>query len=97
MKNSGTCPKCSCTTLFVVPSAAPRAMRLVTYDVFEMPVGSIEARVGTRSAGAVEAWICSQCGYTELFTNDLADIAKLAHDGKLARVARKEGATGPYR
>ena len=96
MKDSGTCAKCACTTVYVIANASASALRLVAYDAFEMVPGQYDAKVVRKQAGAVEAWICSRCGFTELFATDLPLLGKLAAEGKLVRAQSREG-DGPYR
>jgi predicted nucleic-acid-binding Zn-ribbon protein len=97
MKASGTCSKCACTTIYVVAAAATRGLRLASYEVIEMPVGAHEARVVPRTGGEVEAFICAQCGFTELFAVDLPDLARLAAEGKLVTIRRGAHGAAPYR
>jgi len=58
-----------------------------------------ERRVSHRARIFVglEAWVCRECGYTELYTNDLEELAGLAeHDDAVTVVDRSSG-DGPFR
>jgi hypothetical protein len=34
-----------------------------------------------QSEGEIHAWICAQCGYTELYANNLRDLSGSYHKG----------------
>jgi len=81
MKN-GTCPKCSSTEIMtdVKVCDEPYPLRVE----IEEPEPARHSLLWTpqSATGDVRAWVCSQCGYTELYTDNLEElhnIYKLSH------------------
>jgi predicted nucleic-acid-binding Zn-ribbon protein len=85
MKN-GRCPKCGSTEIMAdvtvrdVGDSGPYPLRVEV----EEPEPAQHGLLWTpkNAAGDIRAWICSQCGYTELYTHNLEElhtIYKLGH------------------
>ena len=80
MKN-GICPKCGSKEIMAdvtvkdVGNSGPYPLRVEV----EEPEPAKRSFIWTpRSAtGNIRAWICSQCGFTELYTNNLAELHSL--------------------
>ena len=77
----GKCPKCGSLEIMAnimvrdVGNSGPYPLRVE----IEEPEPPKHSFIWTpRSAtGDIRAWICSQCGYTELYTNNLEELYKL--------------------
>lgn len=74
----GTCPKCSSTEIMTnvkvrdVGSGGPYPLRV---EIEEPEPARHNLLWTPQSAiGDVRAWICSQCGYTELYTGNLEEL-----------------------
>jgi predicted nucleic-acid-binding Zn-ribbon protein len=72
MKNAQQCPKCQCRKLWVMkpaqipfPGSANSTMPLVLAGA--TPGTGFLAIAQRAEVGALEAWICSRCGYTEWY------------------------------
>jgi len=80
MKN-GTCPKCASTEIMAdvqvrdVGNSGPYPLRVE----IEEPEPASHGLFWTphNATGDLRAWICSQCGYTELYANNLEELHKL--------------------
>lgn len=80
MKN-GTCPKCDSTEIMKglkVPDKGPLgsefALRVVVTEPEPAKAASLWMTDG--ASGELRAWICSQCGFTELYTDNLEKLYK---------------------
>ena len=78
MKNSRKCPKCQCTRLWVVEPLrtvyeySPGTLPLhLDYDQVE---GTNFLNRSKRQVGTLDAWICADCGFTELWAKDLQKL-----------------------
>ena len=77
MKN-GTCPKCSSMEIMTnvkvrdVGNSGPYPLQVE----IEEPEPARHSLLWTPqiATGDVRAWICSQCGYTELYTTNLEEL-----------------------
>lgn len=108
MQTSLKCPKCSCRKVFVIEkvrqsSGDARFQPVpVTSDMIK-PEGSWLGK--QVEAGFFEAWVCSQCGFTEWYAKEatemLWEMAKRynAPDQPSSSVRFIDGdaQTGPYR
>ena len=61
--NSGTCPKCSSTTILCSPEGTWPGMHMI--------------RISTMDAALVECLICADCGYVEAYVTNARDRAKM--------------------
>ncbi len=85
MKN-GACPKCGSNkimadvTVMDVGNSGPYPLRVE----IEEPEPAERSFLWTpRSAtGNIRAWICCQCGFTELYTNNLEELYNIYKLGK---------------
>ena len=78
MKNSRKCPKCQCTRLWVVEPLrtvyeySPGTLPLhLDYDQVE---GTNFLNRSKRQVGTLDAWICADCGFTELWAKGLQKL-----------------------
>ena len=91
MKNTGECARCKNRSFYVLEPATTQDPR---YSNASMPVGVAFGHVPTGGKGifggekrdhthvTVDAWVCSKCGYTDLYVRDLAALAKMVdHPG----------------
>ena len=87
MRYRNTCPKCENRELLVVnPWRQPQTRTANT--TYVMRLTSIEkAGKGFLAApdrvevGAFELWVCSRCGYSELYAAGVQELAQLADQG----------------
>ena len=85
MKN-GICPKCNSTE--IIPEVDVHELGRGGADTLRVEVVEKEpAKHGfvwspQIARGEIRAWICSQCGYTELYTNNLAELYKIYRLGR---------------
>lgn len=102
MRNTLACPKCSCRQLFVVekvqqPDGAEAGgyPLVVTYDVAD-PKNWLRRRY---EAGYFEAWVCTACGFTELYARDANAMLGAMAQSPDSRVRFVDGnaAQGTYR
>jgi predicted nucleic-acid-binding Zn-ribbon protein len=106
MKQSVTCPKCSGKKLYVVERATLPAHDSIngteplTVAAAWLPTGE-SGFLGAQHArylARVEAWVCAACGYTELYTAELGNLAYMAQQGKAGvRVVDSAATRGPFR
>jgi predicted nucleic-acid-binding Zn-ribbon protein len=106
MRTSHRCPKCAGAELLHARQVADHVGEAYSHhDDREPRMDAVDRDTTTRfriariqhkgsyaSAGRVEAWVCRTCGFTELYT---VDVAKIPIDGDL--VVAISGAGSPYR
>ena len=80
MKNTHTCPKCNSKSLWIIEPLrtiheyAPGSIPLhLDYDQVS---GTNFLNRTKERVGGLDAWICAECGYTELWARELQ---KLVH------------------
>jgi predicted nucleic-acid-binding Zn-ribbon protein len=96
MKRSMTCPKCQHRKLWVVPEVALArniSVPLPT-DIAEMfakkaPAGTPMTARKEDNVHGLEAYVCAQCGYSEMWATSLEYVAKVG--------TFVDGEAGPYR
>jgi predicted nucleic-acid-binding Zn-ribbon protein len=80
MKNTRVCPKCQSKRLWVVsPLSTVHEYAPGTHALnldYGQEVGSNFLTRHKVAAGKLDAWICAECGFTELWA---ADLHKLVH------------------
>ena len=87
MKN-GSCPKCGSTEIMANLTVRDKGHRniqsptRVTVDEPE-PAEKDLLWISDGASGQLRAWICSQCGYTELYTDNLEKMYKKYKQYKL--------------
>ena len=80
MKN-GTCSKCGSTEIIKdievrdVGHSGPYPLRVEVVEAEPPKHGFIWSP--KTATGDIRSWICSQCGYTELYTNNLEELYKI--------------------
>ena len=85
MKNN-RCPKCSSTEIMAdvtvrdVGHAGPYPLRVEMVE--QEPAQHSFVWSPKTATGDIRAWICSQCGYTELYTNNLEALHKIYTSGR---------------
>ena len=99
MRTTEQCPKCQSHTIWVVGKIQLRdPTRSEPSIPFSLAAG--EDISGNRiEAGTFEAWVCANCGYTELYAKDfhekLAALARYGWNG--IRLISRNVPTGPFR
>lgn len=87
MKSSGHCPKCACGKLYVIdemrqPSHdSPNGIipfNVTTFAVPSAEVGVAENNNYRAAVGTFEAWVCANCGLTELYAKNFVEAFELA-------------------
>jgi predicted nucleic-acid-binding Zn-ribbon protein len=75
MKN-GTCPKCSSQEIMAEVRVKDRGGRFNPDNPLKAVVDEPEVSLSMSdgASGQVRAWICAQCGYTELYTDNLENL-----------------------
>jgi len=80
MKQSQSCPKCESRRLWRIDEFAaeegggpPAPLRAVVRRVDPDKPGFF-GKPGTYTAGYVDAYVCTQCGYTELWTRGFDEL-----------------------
>ncbi|WP_437975410.1 hypothetical protein WMF11_46865 [Sorangium sp. So ce295] len=92
MKTSGTCPKCSCTTLWYVERVANNQCSPPGGDISPELQLAVTGKFGLEgTSGKLEAYACQQCGYVEFYLKE-----RLPVDGKYIRELRRPQGP-PYR
>lgn len=82
MRTTLTCPKCSCRKLFKVDKMVHNG-EYAGGDALSVTYANVPPRPGTKytgdwaNAGTFEAWVCSGCGFTELYARDANDALAL--------------------
>lgn len=77
---SGSCPKCGSKAVMANVEvrddgrSSSHPLRVVVQEPEPAKHGAIW--IEAQSTGDVHAWICSNCGYTELYTDNLAALRK---------------------
>ena len=80
MKNQLICPKCQGRRFYSVQHATIPAHDSANGSE---PLTVARGRMdGGRYQADVEAWVCSRCGFTELYTTPLANLEHMARMGK---------------
>lgn len=84
MKTSHRCPKCQCGRILYIATVADRYGEHLNQDAsVPMKIAHYTKDAGrlfgmavsrTERAGELEAGVCPQCGYTELYTKDPGNI-----------------------
>lgn len=83
MKATRTCPKCGCKKILHVVEVADKYDRSPTSNaVANIARTKMGGKIGGHAAGPLEAHVCSQCGYCELY---VSDVASLVPDGDTIR------------
>jgi len=78
---TGTCPKCSSKEIMAdvkvrdVGSSGPYPLRVEIEE--PEPLKHSFLWTPQTATGDIRAWICSQCGFTELYTNNLEELYKI--------------------
>jgi predicted nucleic-acid-binding Zn-ribbon protein len=75
----GICPKCSSKEIMAnvkVRDWAYRNPKHPLHVAIDEPEPADKGMfwIGDGASGEVQAWICSQCGYTELYTDNLEKL-----------------------
>ena len=70
MRHDGVCPKCKSRE--ILPNADTTDRHSLAVNVYEKP--GVMPR-GRRSF-PIKAWICTRCGYTELYVANPRDLAQ---------------------
>jgi len=70
MKHGASCPKCSCTAIRHVLEVADRYERSPSAHGAALLARVRQGKIGGHAAGALEAFVCSRCGYCELYVKD---------------------------
>jgi len=92
MKQSGRCPKCTSTRVGLLPEVFDMAQgfRTTRHLVGKMGMWKVQTEA------AVEAYICTDCGYFEEYVKAPGEVAW--HEVEGFQYVREEGAEqGPYR
>lgn len=107
MKTSGVCAKCACRKLYVVDQITQpdHGSSNRTFPLWLMAAPIPQGTTGTSGgssyrshASMIEAWVCSSCGFTELFSKTLSDLEVLSRHGEGGvRVHQTTGDVPPYR
>ena len=77
----GKCPKCNSAEIMAditvrdVGNSGPYPLRAAIQEPEPPRHGPFW--VPKEAKGDLRAWICSQCGYTEIYTNNLDELYKL--------------------
>jgi len=78
---TGTCPKCDSNeimaniTVHDVGNSGPYPLRAAIQEPEPAKHGPFW--LPKEAKGDLRAWICSQCGYTEIYTSNLAEMYAL--------------------
>lgn len=78
---AGTCPKCGSTKIMTdvtvrdIGSGGPYPLRVAVEE--QEPANHGILWTPKQVTGDVRAWICAECGYTELFTTNLDELYEL--------------------
>ena len=75
MKSSGRCPSCDCRRVWVID---PLNTIDESDELQHLPLAAAMIDGEPYWAGALEARVCDDCGYTELYGQRLDKLAKLA-------------------
>jgi predicted nucleic-acid-binding Zn-ribbon protein len=90
MMKKGKCPKCSSNRVLpdlpVVDRDQGEARQSLAIMISEKPRALFLTRPKTYP---LRAWVCSACGYTELYTDQPQELAK-SYKKALAHMARKK-------
>jgi predicted nucleic-acid-binding Zn-ribbon protein len=108
MKTSGICTKCACRKLYVVDritqpdhdsSNCTVPLWLMAAPIPQNATGTTGGSSYRSHASMLEAWVCSSCGFTELYSKTLSDLEVLSrHREGGVRVRQATGdAPAPYR
>jgi len=83
MKNSRVCPKCGSTAV-IVPARLETAPTLGPhYEVGLAADGNPQGLIMKRTERSkLEAYVCAQCGYTELYATDLAPLSTACEEAQ---------------
>ena len=83
MKNAQRCPKCECRKLWVMKPAQFPSPESTNTTIPYALAGAIRGKgfmslTSRVEVGEFEAWVCSQCGFTEWYQEPNAANARLA-------------------
>lgn len=94
MKRDLRCPRCEGRRLLHVREVASQwGEHGGNYDLWKLARNAPSRANGKNASGSVEAWVCKQCGYTELYT----DPSELIVDGVKVVEIDGDAGQGPYR
>jgi predicted nucleic-acid-binding Zn-ribbon protein len=106
MKKTGSCPKCGCTRLYVIPKVAQpdhdssnlvHEMSVTAVRVPSEHVPGCQIESEYRSAiGHLEMWICSACNLAEWYAINVNQALDALVGYGLAHLVEKPQA-GPFR
>lgn len=74
MKDSGICPKCNSQSLIKnirIPDNTYRGSAILSISFIVEKMGWFSNR---SVRGEIRAWICGNCGYTELYTENYKEL-----------------------
>ncbi len=108
MKSSCVCPKCKGQRFYVIEKPLCGPPGSLRSDSVVLGVAHHEAPTGNKGlfeptmatfVAPLEAWVCAECAYTELYTRYLSVLEHLAkHDEDIVRVVNAEtGEQGAFR
>jgi predicted nucleic-acid-binding Zn-ribbon protein len=101
MKQSGLCPKCTSDELFIVETVTQPNQDSIN-GTHATTVFAVYTETGERGllgnksrryeAGTFEAWVCSQCGFTEWYAKHANEVlGEMARRGEGVRYAKARG------
>ena len=79
MKKKGICPKCGNRNIYYIKNVADKFDKASTSNTKAMIALTDKGKIGGYSAGELEAYVCSACGYCEQYVKN---PAYLPVDGK---------------
>jgi hypothetical protein len=90
MRQSNTCPKCSQNEILFLPRLTDFQHSTLAAHVDDQWAESGKLKV----VGAIQAYVCRNCGFTELYMTDPLKVDPKKVQG--AKIMRPHGG-GPYR
>lgn len=98
MRESRKCIKCDCRKLFVLDPVQTEDPS-TSWGVKPMPI-TVSMVQGRITAGSIEVWLCSRCGYMEWYAKDtegaLEHFSKSPKDSGV-RFVDGDDSDSPYR
>jgi predicted nucleic-acid-binding Zn-ribbon protein len=83
--STGSCPKCGSPNIIPNARLYPDKKHIGELQVVQYERPDLLWEYGDHAIGALRAWICADCGYTELYTNNAGRLFEVFSKARAQR------------